>query len=239
MTDLTFGLPSGVLVAIIGSSGSIVVAFIYAIFRFIGDRRLIAEKAQERMDAADRRADDALRELRFQSQSLGFDEFESVGKELEQEIYDLLDSTAIDRVLKLKAWNGENTMNYVTAYVQYRGRNQRMVNYVNYPVDEDYNRRVHETFSRGDVVYEVVDDPQSNIMQSYIAEKVKRSMWIRGATVRLVGSNSQCKFFMSFATHADTPIDLETQEMCRRICDKHRARVESYHSMQSDTEVVR
>jgi hypothetical protein len=190
-----------------------------------------------RVQRAEERADVAERELGFQTMSLGFDDFESDQQELEQDIKDLLEETNIDRVLKLKAWNGKYHPKYVTAYIQYRQDPSGFVKYVNYPIDEDYGHRLRATRDHGWRIYTVYDDPDSNIMQSYIAEGVKVSLWVAVEEVSLVDSESKCVFFMSFSSHTSKTISTTERESCILIAQRYAARVREYHHNRTDTYV--
>jgi hypothetical protein len=218
-------------VAAIAGGFSVIAALISGWFTYLAARSKLVQKATAEVTAVHR-------EMAFQTLSMGFDEADAGLHENERDIWDLIKSTEIDRVLRLKAWNGLDATKYVTAYVQFREDGQKLLKYANYPTDDDYNSRLYEIRRNGSMFFKVEQDPQSKIMSTYIAEGVKATLWTYATTVKLEGSDSHCIVFMSFASHTKDEISPATRVLCEGICERYADMVRRWHHIHPETEVV-
>lgn len=221
----------GVITATIAGVASIIAALIAGAFTYLAARSRLVREATDEVTAVHR-------EMAFQTLSMGFDEADAGLHENERDIWDLLKNTEVDRVLRLKAWNGLDATRYVTAYVQFRENGQRLVKYANYPTDEDYNQRLYEIKHKGAAFYRVENISNSKIMANYQAEGVRCALWTYGTTVKLVNSDSHCIVFMSFESHSTDEISPATIAECEGICDRYADMVRRWHELHPETEVV-
>lgn len=222
-------MTENIILAIISAVSAISVALISGL--------LVNRRNKKKVDDAEDRAHHAERELEFQTKSLGFDELEHIGVGLNDAIEELMDTSSIDRVLRLKAWNGEDHMKFVSAYRQQR-KGSDVVEYMSYPVDQDYYNRLTKTRQEGHFFFPVVPSLNSSIMDSYIAEGLKGSLWVYGTTIGLKGSPSRCIFFMSFASHSDSDFSHELIQQCMRVAERHAYAVREYYRLNPETEVI-
>lgn len=223
----------GVISSSITAISAVIVATVTSVFAYLASRSRQVKEAQKETR-------EMHREMVFQTLSLGFAEFTSGLRSIEQEIDQLRDSTEIDRVLMLKGWNGLREMRYVTAFYQSRSEGQGAVSYINFPTDVDYRERVNHTRDNRRLYFEVDDTPNSEIMTAYRAEGLKASYWVHCCTVQLAGSESgsKCIVFMSFGTHGEGGISEQTRASCDRIAEQVAAIVREFYDLHPETEVV-
>jgi hypothetical protein len=166
------------------------------------------------------RAEQAEREIVFQSAALDFDGFFGEWKDIHDELQHLCDTTCIDRFLVLRAFNGKAVPRWVNAVFQYREGAQKPVSYIHVALDEDYIERLRRITSGGSISFRVSDIPDSLIKGIYESEHVKSSAWFHIGTYDLESSDTRMIAFCSFATHEDVQIPEEVLVRCRLIANR-------------------
>ena len=193
-----------VAIAGIGALATIAVAI-------IGARATRKQKA---------RAEQAEREIQFQSAALDFDGFFGEWKEIHDELQHLCDTTCIDRFLVLRAFNGKAVPRWVNAVFQYREGSQKPVSYIHVALDSDYIERLRRITSSGSIAFRVADIPDSLIKGIYESEEVKASAWFHIGTYDLEDTDTRMIAFCSFATHLDIEIPPDVLTRCRLIANR-------------------
>lgn len=156
-------------------------------------------------------------EMKFQSAALGFAEFMGEWHEISLELEGLMEDTAIDRFLILRAWNGINDPKWTTAVFQFRRGRQEVVSYVHFELDTDYVEKLRAVSSRQMVQWEVAKMEPSAIRSVYEAEGVKHAVWAHLSTDQLEGTDARAITYCSFASHAEEPLNTHDVTRCRII----------------------
>jgi hypothetical protein len=176
-------------------------------------------------------------ELRIQRAALGFSDFVQEWNAITADLDFLLNETAIDRFLILRAWNGRLDPRWTTAVFQYRKGRQQPVNYVHFELDIDYVSRLREIGNRNLIHFNVIDLPESAIKSVYLAEGVKAAAWFHLHTYNLTDSDSAAITYCSFATHEDEGINDATLIRCKLIVDRLKS-IAVFHGERIENELA-
>ena len=131
----------------------------------------------------------------------------------------LCDSTAVDRILVLCAWNGERSPQWTTAVWQYRTGEQKPVNYLHVELDADYIQRLRDIQDRGPQTYQTADMPPECLIRGiYEDEGVTSSMWMF-LTKQSHPNGGVLLTYMSFASHTG-PLSVSDQLQARLAANR-------------------
>lgn len=155
-------------------------------------------------------------EITFQRAALGFPDFVHEWDSIGEDLASLVDTTEIDRVLILRAWNGRLEPRWTTAVYQMRQGQQAPIAYVHFELDDDYVDRIREIVSKGFVYLVVNDMPDGVAMKDvYVSEGVTASYWSHISSIQTSDSQSTAISYVSFSTHDEAEISQKTQTLCR------------------------
>lgn len=158
----------------------------------------------------------AERELAFQSDALDFTVFLQDWQNTFDELNAIISETEIDRILILRAWNGELIPRWTTAVYQLREEGQHPRQYIHFELDSDYVTRLKEISGTGQIYFNVddINPDTAKIKQVYKAEGVKASYWAHIETLSLKNSSAQAIAYISFSTHVQDEISEKTRTRC-------------------------
>ena len=206
-------ISSTVLVAIIGLIGVIVSSG-------AGYLRLVIEK---------RKLAQAQLEMRFQRAALSFPEFVEEWSEISAALIGLMEETAIDRFLILRAWNGHLVPRWTTAMYQMRSANQKPVAYVHFELDTDYVSKLREITIQNSVYIETEAlQDHTALKRVYEAEGITASFIAHLATHEGPVKGSKSHTYCSFATHSPELIDEAARTRCRILVSRMKGLATSF-----------
>lgn len=189
-----------VMVAGLASLGTLATAY----FGYMGARAAVQKRRAER-------------EIRIQSRALDFTEFLHEWSEVHAQITALMDETAIDRFLLLRAWNGLLAPKWTTAVMQIHQGAHTPMTYVHYELDADYVGRLGRIKHQGHEVIVTDDLPDCGIKAVYRNEGVTEAAWFHINSRRLTSDPlSQAVTYCSFGVHNGV-IDENTLTRCHLI----------------------
>lgn len=152
-------------VALIGAASGIAAVILQR-----GKRR-----AEKRAEQAEIRVRQAVNELSFQRRSLDFVAYMQDWSETIRAIKQLFAETRFDRFLLLRAWNGASDPKWVTAALQIRDGDQRVVSYIHVEIDAHYVDMLRDVKRHGYVRLHVPDMPDCVLRGFYVGEGVQCS----------------------------------------------------------------
>ncbi len=161
------------------------------------------------------------RELKFQAAALDFGAFLSEWDGCHADLSRLMEETAIDRFLILRAWNGNLQPRWTTSVFQMRQGKQEPISYIHIDLDVDYVDRLKAAVQTGQMVMDVANSSASLIRDVYEAEGIRHAVWFHLETLD-GGNNTAAITYCSFATHQAEPLDSATITHCRRIASRLR-----------------
>lgn len=153
-------------------------------------------------------------EIKFNRAALQFPDFVHEWDHIGAELANLVETTEVDRILILRAWNGTLEPRWTTAVYQLRQGAQSPISYVHFELDSDYVDRIRQVVQKGSGYWEVHEMPDSAIRSVYEAEGVKSSFWSHIDSVRTDDHGSTGITYASFSSH-EGPLSPETQTKCR------------------------
>ena len=136
-------------------------------------------------------------------------------------ITDLLDSTNIDRVLVLVAFNGVSTPRHVTATYQWQESGQKFAAYKKVPIDDHYRSILKNCDNEKTVLYRLGDAPGTALDDIYQLEGIEQS-YIVGVGKTKDGDVVKHDF-MSYATHNLEGLTHKDMTAARLVTDLARA----------------
>lgn len=135
----------------------------------------------------------------------------------------LCETSEIDRILMLIAWNGEGAPQWTKTEYQYRYGEQEKYNFVHTRLDDDYRAKLNSIQHAPEgILYHTGElAPGSLIHGIYDVEKVLASYWTFLRKVKY--EKGTCYSYFSFATHNEETICPQTIFRIRLLMDEIRA----------------
>lgn len=195
-----------VVIAAIGAGGVVLGASVPAYLGYLSKKR------EQELRAEHDRVERALQELaatvelnRSAISMSGFiEEWEA---HLKPFIESVLEGTNWDRFLYLRAFNGFNDPEYVTAVIQLRQGDQKAVPYVDVQIDTHYVGNLSDIERMGPQLYKTEDFPKNALMRGiYDNEGITHSYWMPAVNYPSptpLNPGAVAKEFASLATHND------------------------------------
>jgi hypothetical protein len=189
---------------------------IFTAYVAVGKQRI----ARLELEHKDRELDIAKKELSFQSHALSFGAFLEDWASTSEAMQLLMNETAIDRILILRAWNGTMTPKWATAVFQMREIGQQPVQYIHAELDDDYIERLRKIVSGNIISFSVIDQPDSFIKDIYSAEGVKSSCWAYINSQQVADSEAVSISYASFSSSTAEVLDAATITKCRILAGR-------------------
>lgn len=173
-----------IIITIIGSLTTIIVA-------------IVGRKAFNKQKHKTQQAES---EINLQRAALDFGMFLSEWGEIEQEIRHLFDTTALDRFIIFRAFNGANDPKWTTAVLQIRKQGHFPTSYVHYELDTEYVDRLIHIKKRNFARVITEDLPKCGTKEIYQYEKVTESLWAFLDRQKYRNTSAAVMTYCSFAT---------------------------------------
>jgi len=186
----------------------------------ISQRKLDVEK--QKVELSELRFSVAQKELKFQAAAMDFSVFLADWSTTAEEFKRLIDETTVDRILILRAWNGNLAPEWTTAVFQMREYGQEPMQYVHVGLDSDYVERLRKMTGRGQLYFKVADidgSEESMIKRIYDAEGVTASYWAHIESL-VTDNDSRAVSYISFSTHDEEGMDEATRTRCMLLSSR-------------------
>lgn len=173
-----------IVVAIIGSSGLVITAYIGS-----NARQLKAKLEQAHV------------QIRHKSKTNSFTAIAASWEYIRCQIDMLVKETKADRFLLLSSNNGYLEPRWTTAYVQIREGGQDVFVYRDYEIDDDYRGRLIYIKNNSYAIYKTKDMPKGEVKAIYEREKIHEAFWFYLGKSQIPGTQIFEISFFSLATH--------------------------------------
>lgn len=164
------------------------------------------------------RLEQATQEMQFQRDTLDVASFIGDWDGLINELKNLMEHTAIDRFVLLRAWNGYLEPRWTSAIFQLRSDAEQMITYLHVELDQDYVERLRRITTAGPVIFTTADTDEATLIRGiYETEGVAEAMWAHVETLTVPGTATKAVTYCSFATAEAGGIDLITRTRANLI----------------------
>lgn len=160
-------------------------------------------------------------ELDFSRSAFDFGAFIQEWSSAENQMIKLIEDTSVDRVLILRAWNGQEKPKWTTSVFQMRDAIQAPINYIHTELDTDYVNKLN-SLAKGtwNGYFEINKDSGENLINNiYKAEEVKASFWSL-IDRKPFEDDTTLICYMSFATTTANKLTPKEILQCKAVVEK-------------------